>query len=409
MANQSTEEEVLDFSNTEFTREDLINALNEIVHEYRKLSQTFEEVKAENVDLKNSSVEPRSVQLGKADSLQIELSKLKAENDSLRLRSSELEAENENLNEVMSSWTKSSISLSKLHEAQNPLNDKSGLGFNVGESITGETSTQSHLVYDKFKKMSFVKDSVIYDNCELVRYDDQNSSKLNQKGKAGIGYLRPENSKPSWLKNRLDKDKAKAGSKSFVSHQPRRSSKKVKSVWRKVQPRRDLYGQNIKPTLNRYHNISAQTLMDYHTGKNVKISPIRSTTRTETPSSACTRSTDEFCTNGFSSSSWPETNFRRRRAAAAACGREEGRRNLGFWELIVLSVSTCVTLNGSGIQLAVGPQPLWLRNHNSGLAQRIMVKRLATSPHDPLGITDSACKNQSRRLVTPSESANGSK
>ncbi|KZV28773.1 hypothetical protein F511_06693 [Dorcoceras hygrometricum] len=46
-------------------------------------------------------------------------------------------------------------------------------------------------------------------------------------------------------------------------------------------------------------------------------------------------------------------------------------------------------------RLAVGPQPLWLRNHNSGPAQRIMVKRLATSPHDPLGITDSACKKQS--------------
>ncbi|KZV50126.1 triacylglycerol lipase [Dorcoceras hygrometricum] len=56
--------------------------------------------------------------------------------------------------------------------------------------------------------------------------------------------------------------------------------------------------------------------------------------------------------------------------------------------------STCVTLNGSGIQLSVGPQPLWLRNHNSGLSHRIMVKRLATSSHDPLGITDSACKNQ---------------
>ncbi|KZV53961.1 hypothetical protein F511_42223 [Dorcoceras hygrometricum] len=53
-----------------------------------------------------------------------------------------------------------------------------------------------------------------------------------------------------------------------------------------------------------------------------------------------------------------------------------------------------VTLNGSGIQLAVGPQPLRLRNHNSGLTHRIMVKRLETSPHDPLGITDSACKNQ---------------
>ncbi|KZV24156.1 hypothetical protein F511_17783 [Dorcoceras hygrometricum] len=56
--------------------------------------------------------------------------------------------------------------------------------------------------------------------------------------------------------------------------------------------------------------------------------------------------------------------------------------------------SHSVTLNGSGIQLAVGPQPLRLRNHNFGLAQRIMVKRLATSRHDPLGITDSACKNQ---------------
>ncbi|KZV22270.1 hypothetical protein F511_07471 [Dorcoceras hygrometricum] len=55
---------------------------------------------------------------------------------------------------------------------------------------------------------------------------------------------------------------------------------------------------------------------------------------------------------------------------------------------------TCVTLNGSGIQLAMGPQPLRLRNHNSGLAHRIMVKRLATSPHDTIGITDSACKNQ---------------
>ncbi|KZV41446.1 triacylglycerol lipase [Dorcoceras hygrometricum] len=47
-----------------------------------------------------------------------------------------------------------------------------------------------------------------------------------------------------------------------------------------------------------------------------------------------------------------------------------------------------------GMQLAVGPQPLWLRNHNFGLAQWIMVKRLATSCHDPLCITDSACKNQ---------------
>ncbi|KZV20496.1 hypothetical protein F511_16294 [Dorcoceras hygrometricum] len=41
-----------------------------------------------------------------------------------------------------------------------------------------------------------------------------------------------------------------------------------------------------------------------------------------------------------------------------------------------------------------GPTTIVVRNHNFGLAQRIMVKRLATSRHYPLGITDSACKNQ---------------
>ncbi|KZV13584.1 kelch-like protein 8 [Dorcoceras hygrometricum] len=43
----------------------------------------------------------------------------------------------------------------------------------------------------------------------------------------------------------------------------------------------------------------------------------------------------------------------------------------------------------------MGSQPLRLRNHNFGLTHRIMVKRLVSSPHDPIGITDSACKNQS--------------
>ncbi|KZV32121.1 hypothetical protein F511_31879 [Dorcoceras hygrometricum] len=126
MANQTSEDEVFDFLNTEFTREDLITALNEMVHEYRNLSQTFEEVKAENVDLKNSSAEPSTVELGKTDSLQIELSKLKTENESLRIRSSELKSEIEKLKLTMSSWTKSSVSLDKLFEIQKPANDRTG-------------------------------------------------------------------------------------------------------------------------------------------------------------------------------------------------------------------------------------------------------------------------------------------
>ncbi|KZV46997.1 hypothetical protein F511_31811 [Dorcoceras hygrometricum] len=99
MANQTSDDEVFDFSNIEFTREDLISALNDMVKEYRKLSHTFEEVKDENNDLKNSSVEPSAVELGEAESLKIELSKLKTENELLRNESSELKAEIEKLND----------------------------------------------------------------------------------------------------------------------------------------------------------------------------------------------------------------------------------------------------------------------------------------------------------------------
>ncbi|KZV19065.1 hypothetical protein F511_13981 [Dorcoceras hygrometricum] len=173
MANQTTDDEVFDYSNIEFTREDLINALNEMVHEYRKLSQTFEEIKAENGCLKNSSVEPSTSQLGESDSLQTELS--------------------------------------KLHETQKTLNDKSGLGFCFGESSSEGTCIQSDLAVDKFNKMNFVKSSVIHNAYESVKYDDQTTGQLNHKGKTGIGYIKTENSKPSWLANRLENDKAKAG------------------------------------------------------------------------------------------------------------------------------------------------------------------------------------------------------
>ncbi|KZV55147.1 hypothetical protein F511_30337 [Dorcoceras hygrometricum] len=137
------------------------------------------------------------------------------------------------------------------------------------ENSEGETSAQSQPVYDKFNKMSFVKASVTYDCCESMKYDDQNSSQPNQKGKAGIGYSKPENSKPRWLKNKLDKDKAKADRKSFVPNQSWRSSTKVKSGWKKVQP--ILSGQSMKSKLNRSHCNYAQTLTDSSTGKTVKV------------------------------------------------------------------------------------------------------------------------------------------
>ncbi|KZV47803.1 exportin 1 [Dorcoceras hygrometricum] len=116
---------------------------------------------------------------------------------------------------------------------------------------------------------------------------------------------------------------------------------------------------------------------------------IKSTTGSKVPSSACTRRPDEISTDGNSSKNWPE-----QIPARGGGGGDGGGRRLRLWER---RGGRNLRVGGYGFVmiLAVGPQPLWLRNHNSGPAQRIMVKRLATSPHDPLGITDSACKNQS--------------
>ncbi|KZV45730.1 hypothetical protein F511_44576 [Dorcoceras hygrometricum] len=98
MANQTSDEEVFDFSNIEFTREDLVSALNDMVKEYRKLSHSFEEIKAENENLNKSSIESSTDTLEEIDSLKIELSKLMMENELLRNESSELKAEIEKSN-----------------------------------------------------------------------------------------------------------------------------------------------------------------------------------------------------------------------------------------------------------------------------------------------------------------------
>ncbi|KZV41456.1 hypothetical protein F511_36013 [Dorcoceras hygrometricum] len=77
-------EEVFHFSNIEFTREDLVNALNEMVFEYKKLSQSFEEVKAEKESCAMNTEQTSS------SNMQAALSKLETENAELRSRSEEM-------------------------------------------------------------------------------------------------------------------------------------------------------------------------------------------------------------------------------------------------------------------------------------------------------------------------------
>ncbi|KZV35412.1 dystroglycan-like [Dorcoceras hygrometricum] len=219
MADQTDDDEVFDFANSEFTREDLVQALNDMVHEYKTLSHTFEEIKAENASLKNSSAESSSDELEDTDSLNTELSRLKIEIDLLRNEASELKAEVDKLTEEMSSWNKANHSLYKLYESQKPLNDKTGVGFNYDSSL-GDTSTQSQPVHDKLHKRIFVSAGVIHDCLESMRYNDQDTSQPDHKGKGkvAIGYQRPENSKPGWLKNKLNEDKAKAGISNIYSN-----------------------------------------------------------------------------------------------------------------------------------------------------------------------------------------------
>ncbi|KZV23883.1 hypothetical protein F511_20725 [Dorcoceras hygrometricum] len=224
----------------------VVQALNDMVHEYKTLSHTFEEIKAENASLKNSSAKSSSDELEDTDSLKTELSRLKIENELLRNEASELKAEVDKLTEEMSSWNKASRSLYKLYESQKPLNDKTGAGFNYDSSL-GETSTQSQPVHDKLNKRIFVSAGVIHDCLESMRYNDQDTSQPDRKGKGkfGIGYHRSENSKPSWLKNKLNEDRAKAGPKFLVPNQPRHYSRKAKTEWTRNQPRRNPYGQNV--------------------------------------------------------------------------------------------------------------------------------------------------------------------
>ncbi|KZV57763.1 NAD(P)H-quinone oxidoreductase subunit K [Dorcoceras hygrometricum] len=76
-------------------------------------------------------------------SLQAQLSKMVTKNDKLQSKYEEIIAENKRLNQLVISWTKSSVSLSKLNEIQNPLNDKTDLGFNCDDNSSSETYAQS--------------------------------------------------------------------------------------------------------------------------------------------------------------------------------------------------------------------------------------------------------------------------
>ncbi|KZV47711.1 two-component sensor histidine kinase bacteria [Dorcoceras hygrometricum] len=112
------------------------------------------EVKAEKESYANKA------ELVSSCEMQAALSKLATENDELRSRSQEILKENQHLAEIISSWTKSSASLDKLHGAMKPSGDRSGLGYGSNDDNTEETSCTSNLDRRKLQTMNFVRSSV---------------------------------------------------------------------------------------------------------------------------------------------------------------------------------------------------------------------------------------------------------
>ncbi|KZV14670.1 hypothetical protein F511_40699 [Dorcoceras hygrometricum] len=94
-----------------------------------------------------------------AQAMQAALSNLATENEELKSRSQEMLYENQRLVYIISSWTRSSASLDKLHGAIKPSGDKTGLGYGSNDSSTTETSCTPQLDRTKFQTMKFVKSS----------------------------------------------------------------------------------------------------------------------------------------------------------------------------------------------------------------------------------------------------------
>ncbi|XP_073025164.1 uncharacterized protein [Primulina eburnea] len=93
----STSEKVFDFDSDEFTRIDLIKALHDMVGEYSRLSQSFEEIKIENLNLKNQVSKFTCLQENSCNDLKVEMSKLKTENERVKADYQTMRSENQKL------------------------------------------------------------------------------------------------------------------------------------------------------------------------------------------------------------------------------------------------------------------------------------------------------------------------
>ncbi|XP_075483610.1 uncharacterized protein LOC142523763 [Primulina tabacum] len=199
---ESTDEMVFDFNSEEFTREDLVTALHDMVNEFKGLSMKFNEVVAEKLDLKNKLTLSNCSQHKEVESLKVKLSLLAAENDDLRRLFHATLKENKWLMNTVNTWNRSSASLNRMHEMQKPAGDRTGLGYNINDCSISEASTQPLLEKDSLRSIKFVRSSSVYEHDKPEDQGIQNMNLENNGRRRGLDYVQSDKSKRYWRKPR---------------------------------------------------------------------------------------------------------------------------------------------------------------------------------------------------------------
>ncbi|XP_073057207.1 uncharacterized protein [Primulina eburnea] len=199
---EATDEMVFDFNSEEFTREDLVTALHDMVNEFKGLYMKFNEADAEKKDLKNKLTFSSCSQHKEVESLKVKLSLIAAENDDLRRVFHATLKENKRLLSTIKMWNKSSASLDKIHEMQKPAGDRTVLGYGINDCNISEASTQPLLEKDSLRSIKFVRSSSVYENDEPKVQGIQNINLENNGRRCGLGYVQSDKSKQYWRKPR---------------------------------------------------------------------------------------------------------------------------------------------------------------------------------------------------------------
>ncbi|XP_073119904.1 uncharacterized protein [Henckelia pumila] len=194
----STSEQVFDFSPEEFTREELIKALHDMVNEYHQLSLAFNEVRAKQKDLQDNSTELSFEQSVEISCLETEIAELRTENEQLKINIKNLTIEKHNMDEIIKSWNKSLRLLTEMNYSQRPTHDKTGLGF--GKTVeTGESSTLPKLNMCKGKYINFVRVVREHEDEKPILMTWQQIEQMNRR-RFGIGF-NPHESKAEIAKS----------------------------------------------------------------------------------------------------------------------------------------------------------------------------------------------------------------